>query len=128
MEKENKSQHKVLTEFVGLKELDIDPADSKTIVDATQRYANKFSQLIKNDLELKLHIKEYKTARSDKEHKYSIKAHLLFPSHTLTVDKVAGWDIKLAVQNAMKDMEERVQHTFHPDKEQRRMKKDERPV
>jgi hypothetical protein len=128
VQKENKSQHKVLTEFIGLKELDLDPADSKAVVDTTQKYADKFSQLIKNDIELKLHIKEYKTARPDKEHKYSVKVHLLFPSHTLTVDKVAGWDIRLAVQNAMKDMEERIQHTFHPDKEQRRMRKDERPV
>lgn len=106
-------KQKATTEFIGLKDLDTDSFTKNHIKNVAERYADKFSQYVKNTVKLKVHIKQYKAAQSDKEHKYSVKAHLIFPGDTISVDKSAEWDIKLAVQKAMKDMENRIQNIFH---------------
>mgnify|MGYP006436217783 FL=1 len=93
----------VITEIIGLDELKIDTYSKKHGRDVIERHAKKFGQLIKNNITLKVLIKQYDV--EDSKQKYSIKTQLIFPSSTIAVDKAYEWDIIIAIQKAMKDME-----------------------
>lgn len=105
-------EHKATTEFVGLKDLTVDNFIINNIKNVAQKYADKFGQMLNNTVKLKVHIKQYKSAQADKKHKYSIKVHLIFPGDIISIDRSAEWDLKLAVQKAMKDTETRIKHVF----------------
>jgi ribosome-associated translation inhibitor RaiA len=106
------TEFKATVEFIGLKDLNIDSFTKSHINSVAEKYADKFSEHVQNNVKLKVHIRQYKASQAGKEHKYSIKTHLIFPGDTISVDKSSEWDIKLAIQKAMKDMENRLQDIF----------------
>jgi len=105
-------EFKATVEFIGLKDLNVDSFTKSHIRNVVEKYADKFGEHVQNNVRLKVHIKQYKAAQAEKGHKFSVKTHLIFPGHTISVDKAADWDIKIAVQKAMKDMENRLENLF----------------
>ncbi|MBW3019706.1 HPF/RaiA family ribosome-associated protein [Candidatus Woesearchaeota archaeon] len=103
----------IKTEIFGLNETTVSDETKSLVEDIVNKSAKKFSRKINNDAELKVMIKQYKAAQPDKEHKYSITVHLNFPGETISVDKATDWDLKIAIQKAMKDMENRLQSIYH---------------
>ena len=102
-----------LTEMVGLQEIGADIMTRYEVQDIAERCARKLGRIMKKDVLLKVHIKNYKSAQKGKEHKYSIRVQLISPGDTISVDKAYDWDLKLAVQKAMRDIENRVRNIHH---------------
>ena len=73
-------------------------------------YYPKIERIAKNDLLLKVHIKEYD--KDGKKSKYSINAEAIFSGKMLSS---SSWDYDLAraIHKSMKKLETEIEHKFH---------------
>ncbi len=99
-------------EIVGMKQLEIDRILEKQVESMVERASASFSDKMKKPIMLKIHIKSYKSQDKEKKHKYSIKAHIISAGETISVDKAYGWDLAVAIKDALKDLEHRVDGRF----------------
>lgn len=73
-------------------------------------YYSKIKRLIKNDLTLKIDLKEYK--KDGKGKKYSISAEAFLPGKIFN-SEAWSWDLERAIHKAMKMIETEIEHKYH---------------
>ncbi len=73
-------------------------------------YYSKIQRLIKNDLTLKIDLKEYK--KEGKAKKYVINTEAIL-SGKIFNSEGWSWDLERAVHRAMKKIETEIEHKYH---------------
>ncbi|MFH1850591.1 MAG: hypothetical protein ABH879_10530, partial [archaeon] len=68
----------------------------------------KIKEIIQQDAILKVHIKGRFAGHEKKQHKYSVVLHLEYSGNSLSIDNVHDWDLKKAVNRAIKELESRI--------------------
>jgi len=73
-------------------------------------YISKMERLVKNDVLIKMHVKEYK--KDSKEKKYSLHFEIIFSGKMINSD-AWGYDLAKTIHKAMKKAETEAEHQFH---------------
>lgn len=95
-------------DFVGLHGLNIDENLTSSIKKTTQQSFEKIKEIIQQDAILKVHIKRQFAGQENKQHKYSVVLHFEYSGNSLSIDNVHDWDLKKAVNKAIKELESRI--------------------
>ena len=94
-------------EIVGLNRLD---DNGKDILNKLfPEYYSKIKRLLKNDLKIKLHIKNYKKEGNRKKH--SITIRILAPTRTFQASAF-DWDFARVLHKIFKDVIREIEHSF----------------
>lgn len=73
-------------------------------------YFPKIQRLIKNDISLKIHFKEYE--KDGKKRKYSLNAEVISGGIKITASSW-DWDFARTIHKLMKKLENEIRHKFH---------------
>lgn len=75
-----------------------------------KEYISKIERIVKNDILIKMHVKEYK--KDGKGKKYSLHFEVIFAGKMINSN---AWDYDLSrtIHKAMKKIEIEAEHTFH---------------
>ena len=95
--------------YVGLEGLEDD--DKEAIMELTEKYFPKIQRLVKNIMELIVHIK-----RHDKEGhrtKWDTHVRLEAPGHVFDSTKASEWELNVSLHKAFQDVESQIQHRYH---------------
>ncbi len=101
-------------QFARLESIDIDEFAKRWVMKISSFYAEKLAYLVKNELNIALHFKEYK--KKGKQHKFSIHARAIFPGGTVASGNAHDWDIRRAVHKAFRDLEHQLRSRFKKSK------------
>jgi hypothetical protein len=110
-------------QYVGLRELDIDPFTEEWVKKLAVTYSQKLTYALHNPFNVVLHIKEYRkepekgsrethTTREGKRHKYSVTINVSYPGKILSSSSAHDWDLRKAVHKGFRDIEQRLSHIF----------------
>jgi hypothetical protein len=101
--------------FIGLTKID-DEAQS-LVKDVVNEYYPKIKRLLKNEVQLVVHIKAH--TKGGARPKFSLHVRAEAPTRIFESSKSAEWDLKRAVAKSMEDVIKEIQHAFHDDREQK---------
>ncbi len=95
-------------EVIGINNLTED--ERITTNNLLKEYIPKIERLVKNEILIKMHVKEYK--KDSKEKKYSLHFEVIFAGKMINSN---AWDYDLSrtIHKAMKKIESEAEHTFH---------------
>jgi len=88
----------------------LDGKERETADRLIDEYYSKIQRMIKNDLLLKVHFKEYD--KDGKKKKYSINAEAIFSGKMISSSSW-DWDLARAIHKSMKKIENEIEKKFH---------------
>lgn len=86
------------------------PEEKESAEKILNDYCKKIKRLVKSDLKLKVHIKEYN--KEGKRRKFSINVDLHFSRRRLKSD-AADWDLTRTLHKSMIKLQNEIEHEFH---------------
>lgn len=86
------------------------PEEKESAEKILNDYCKKIKRLVKSDLKLKVHIKEYN--KEGKRRKFSINIDLHFSGRRLKSD-AADWDLTRTLHKNMIKLQNEIEHEFH---------------
>lgn len=95
-------------EVIGIK--DLTDEEKETAKKLLEEYVPKIERFVKNDVLIKMHVKEYK--KDSKEKKYSLHFEIIFSGKMINSD-AWGYDLAKTIKKAMKKAETEAEHKFH---------------
>lgn len=95
-------------EVVGINNLTEE--EKKIANNLLKEYIPKIERLVKNDILIKMHVKEYK--KDGKGKKYSLHFEVIF-SGTMLHSDAWDYDLSRTIHKAMKKIESEAEHKFH---------------
>ena len=101
-----------IIQYTGLKELE--PVQQEIVQIITTENFEKIKRMLKNWIQLRVLIKEYKTeGKPDKQKKYSVHLQANSATDTIDVDNAQDYDLARAMHKAFDDLKERIEHKIH---------------
>lgn len=94
-------------QYIGLQNLEV--VEKEMVEKLTAEYYNKIHRALKNDVSLKIHLKEYK--KEGARHKYSLQVKAVAPTK-LFESEVSDWDLASVLHKAFQNIEKEIEHTF----------------
>lgn len=96
--------------YVGLEDLDLDVAERKRVEDEVTKHAKRIQQMVKNELELVIHLKPYH--KTGERQKISVHIRATYPGGTVVSDKQHEWQLIPAIQAGMAAVEQQLERKF----------------
>lgn len=95
--------------YVGLDGVEED--DKEAIMEITEKYFPKIQRLVKNMMELVVHIKKHN--KEGHRIKWDTRVRLEAPGHVFDSTKASEWELEASLHKSFQDVESQIQHRYH---------------
>ena len=99
-----------LIQIIGIDE--ISEQDKVLVNKLSNEYYDKFKRALKNEISIKLHIKQH--SKMGKRHKYDIRIQLMAPTRMFEAQE-SDWDLARTLHRVCKNIERELQHKLKVD-------------
>ncbi|MBW2976503.1 hypothetical protein KY347_03590 [Candidatus Woesearchaeota archaeon] len=100
-------------QIIGIK--DLDDMETEAVNRLANRYYKKIQRQIKNITSMVVHIKS--SNKEGKQRNYSIHVKVIAPTRIFVSTKAMDWNFEKTLHKSFKDVEKRIQHSMHTDKQ-----------